>query len=161
MVSLGISAVEEVLFWLLGSLSGAGWVDVVTCGAVCLVGLVVCITLAPALDAFAFGEDAAHAYSLLSRDVRMLVLPSPNRARDLNKAYRAIVDEQSYVRGRDAVWGLTDDQAWREVPPNAPTGASERPVTTKPRPWRHGGAPGGEERSCSPPAPASPSWLSW
>ena len=63
-----------VLFWLLGSLSGAGWTDVVTCGAVCLVGLVVCIALAPALDAFAFGEDAAASLGVSVRWVRLVLL---------------------------------------------------------------------------------------
>jgi iron complex transport system permease protein len=63
-----------VLFWLLGSLSGAGWSDVLTCGAVCLVGLVICITLAPALDAFAFGEDAASSLGISVRWVRVLLL---------------------------------------------------------------------------------------
>ncbi|MET0822707.1 MAG: iron chelate uptake ABC transporter family permease subunit [Aeromicrobium sp.] len=63
-----------VLFWLLGSLSGAGWTDVVTCGSVCLVGLVVCIALAPALDAFAFGEDAASSLGISVRWVRLVLL---------------------------------------------------------------------------------------
>jgi iron complex transport system permease protein len=63
-----------VLFWLLGSLSGAGWHDVVTCGAVCLAGLVVCIALAPALDAFAFGEDAATSLGISVRWVRLVLL---------------------------------------------------------------------------------------
>jgi iron complex transport system permease protein len=63
-----------VLFWLLGSLSGAGWHDVVTCGTVCLVGLVVCIALAPALDAFAFGEDAASSLGISVRWVRLVLL---------------------------------------------------------------------------------------
>jgi len=63
-----------VLFWLLGSLSGAGWSDVVTCGTVCVVGLAVCLTLAPALDAFAFGEDAASSLGIPVRWVRLLLL---------------------------------------------------------------------------------------
>lgn len=63
-----------VLFWLLGSLSGAGWTDVVTCGMVCLAGLVVCIALAPALDAFAFGEDAAASLGISVRWVRLVLL---------------------------------------------------------------------------------------
>jgi iron complex transport system permease protein len=63
-----------VLFWLLGSLSGARWTDVVTCGTVCLVGLVICLALAPALDAFAFGEDAAASLGISVRWVRILLL---------------------------------------------------------------------------------------
>ncbi len=63
-----------VLFWLLGSLSGAGWSDVVTCGIVSLAGLVICIALAPALDAFAFGEDAAASLGISVRWVRLVLL---------------------------------------------------------------------------------------
>ena len=63
-----------VLFWLLGSLSGAGWTDVITCGIVCGVGLIVCIALAPALDAFAFGEDAAASLGISVRWVRLVLL---------------------------------------------------------------------------------------
>lgn len=48
-----------VMFWLLGSLGGADWLDVALCAAVVAVGLVVCLTHSRALDAFAFGEDAA------------------------------------------------------------------------------------------------------
>ncbi|MFI9654400.1 hypothetical protein ABGV17_06680 [Guyparkeria sp. GHLCS8-2] len=35
-------------------------------------------------------------------DVYTLITPSPERALRLNKAYRVIVDEQSYIHGRDA-----------------------------------------------------------
>ena len=48
-----------VMFWLLGSLGGADWLDVALCAAVVAVGLAVCLTHSRALDAFAFGEDAA------------------------------------------------------------------------------------------------------
>ena len=65
---------RSVLFWLLGSLSGADWRDVVTCGTVCVVGLVICIALAPALDAFAFGEDAASSLGISVRTVRLVLL---------------------------------------------------------------------------------------
>lgn len=63
-----------VLFWLLGSLAGAGWNDVLVCTAVCAVGLVICIALAPALDAFAFGEDAAASLGIPVRWVRLTLL---------------------------------------------------------------------------------------
>ena len=36
-----------------------------------------------------------------ARDVYDLIAPSPERAMLLNKAYRVIVDEQSYLFGRD------------------------------------------------------------
>jgi hypothetical protein len=39
----------------------------------------------------------------LHADIGTLLLPSPARAIDLDRAYEAIVREQSFVRGRDAV----------------------------------------------------------
>ncbi len=48
-----------VLFWLLGSLSGVRWPDVYLSVPVALTGLIVCLAHVRALDAFAFGTDAA------------------------------------------------------------------------------------------------------
>jgi hypothetical protein len=43
------------------------------------------------------------AIARLHADLSTLLLPSAERALDLNRAYRAIVDEQSFVKGRDTV----------------------------------------------------------
>ena len=48
-----------VMFWLLGSLGGVRWPDVFLAAPVALVGFAVAILHARALDAFAFGDDAA------------------------------------------------------------------------------------------------------
>ncbi|WP_420848031.1 FecCD family ABC transporter permease [Nitratireductor luteus] len=48
-----------IMFWLLGSLGGARWADTALALPVLAVGLAVCLFRARALDAFAFGEDAA------------------------------------------------------------------------------------------------------
>ncbi|RNL85352.1 FecCD family ABC transporter permease [Halostreptopolyspora alba] len=48
-----------VMFWLLGSLSGASWTDVGLCVGALVVALTVFASRASALDAFAFGDDAA------------------------------------------------------------------------------------------------------
>jgi len=54
-------------------------------------------------------------------------MPSAERALQLNKAYKAIVDEQSYQFGRDAI--LTPhDVVYREVEMDQPTGITE-PLT--------------------------------
>jgi len=37
----------------------------------------------------------------IKQDISHLILPSPKRAMELNKAYKVIVDEQSYIYGRD------------------------------------------------------------
>ncbi|MDJ0402180.1 iron chelate uptake ABC transporter family permease subunit [Rhodococcus erythropolis] len=63
-----------VMFWLLGSLGGADWLDVALCAAVVAVGLVVCLTHSRALDAFAFGEDAASALGVNVWRVRVTLL---------------------------------------------------------------------------------------
>ncbi|MDW5595547.1 iron chelate uptake ABC transporter family permease subunit [Conexibacter stalactiti] len=63
-----------VLFWLLGSLGGADWQDVALCGAVCALGLALCLSQSAALDAFAFGEDAAGALGISVARVRALLL---------------------------------------------------------------------------------------
>jgi iron complex transport system permease protein len=63
-----------VLFWLLGSLSGADWGDVALCGAVCAAGLLLCVTRSDALDAFAFGRDAAASLGVEVGRVRALLL---------------------------------------------------------------------------------------
>lgn len=59
-----------VLFWLLGSLGGADWRDVLLCGAVCGAGLLICLTQSAALDAFSFGEDAAASLGISVARVR-------------------------------------------------------------------------------------------
>ncbi|PTR28778.1 iron complex transport system permease protein [Rhodococcus sp. OK519] len=63
-----------VLFWLLGSLSGVGWTDVLLCSVVVLIGIVVCLYHAPALDAFTFGNDMAATLGISVRRVRMVLL---------------------------------------------------------------------------------------
>lgn len=63
-----------VLFWLLGSLSGASWVDVALCAGALLLALVVFALHASALDAFAFGDDAAATLGVPVARTRTLLL---------------------------------------------------------------------------------------
>ncbi|MFR9728376.1 FecCD family ABC transporter permease [Saccharopolyspora sp. MS10] len=63
-----------VLFWLLGSLSGARWNDVALAGAVCAGCLVLCQSRAAALDAFAFGQDAAASLGVRVARLRLVLL---------------------------------------------------------------------------------------
>ncbi|MFD5749335.1 FecCD family ABC transporter permease [Streptomyces sp. NPDC127033] len=63
-----------VLFWLLGSLGGAGWTDVQVCGVVLLVALAVCGGYARTLDAFAFGQDAAGHLGVSVARTRLVLL---------------------------------------------------------------------------------------
>ncbi|OBJ42803.1 iron ABC transporter permease [Mycolicibacterium mucogenicum] len=63
-----------VLFWLLGSLAGAAWSQVALCGLVCAACLAICWLHSDALDAFAFGRDAAAALGVSVRRVRAVLL---------------------------------------------------------------------------------------
>ncbi|WP_321325977.1 hypothetical protein [Thiomicrorhabdus sp.] len=64
---------------------------------------------------------------VLHTDIGHLLLPSKERALMLNKAYKVIVDEQSYIFGRDAhVRPITT--SWDIVPINEKTGVVE-PIT--------------------------------
>jgi hypothetical protein len=58
----------------------------------------------PEMTARWFNADGSvnHA-ALRGRDVYDLVAPSPQRALQLNKAYRVIVEDQDYLYGRDAI----------------------------------------------------------
>ncbi|MBE8470825.1 FecCD family ABC transporter permease [Streptomyces justiciae] len=74
MTAADAETTRGVLFWLLGSLSGAGWTDVGVCGAVLAVALVVCLSYARTLDAFAFGQDAAAALGVSVARTRLVLL---------------------------------------------------------------------------------------
>ncbi|MBG0852510.1 iron chelate uptake ABC transporter family permease subunit [Streptomyces spinoverrucosus] len=65
---------RAVLFWLLGSLSGAGWTDVWLCLAVLLLVLAVCLGHGRTLDAFAFGQDAAATLGVHVARTRLVLL---------------------------------------------------------------------------------------
>ena len=74
MTSADAETTRGVLFWLLGSLGGAGWTDVWLCLAVLAVALVVCLSYARTLDAFAFGQDAAAALGVSLARTRLVLL---------------------------------------------------------------------------------------
>ncbi|WP_236241235.1 iron ABC transporter permease [Streptomyces sp. CC228A] len=63
-----------VLFWLLGSLGGAGWTDVWLCSAVLVAALGTCLGHARTLDAFAFGQDAAATLGVDTGRARLVLL---------------------------------------------------------------------------------------
>lgn len=73
MSSADAEKTRSVLFWLLGSLSGAGWIDVAVCAAVCAIGAVICLSCTSALDAFTFGTDMASTLGVSVGRVRALL----------------------------------------------------------------------------------------
>ncbi len=75
------------------------------------------------IDAFfdPAGKPKEDMLAKLRADVAALLYPSRRRALDLDKAYRAIVEDQDYVRGRDAT-----DCTGRERPPRSGAGRADR-----------------------------------
>lgn len=67
------------------------------------------------------GKPRAAAFEALKTDLSTLMLPSAQRALALNKAYRLIVREQSFDKGRDAVLHPARN-VWKEVGQNELTG---------------------------------------
>lgn len=65
---------RSVMFWMLGSFAGVRWPEVTLSASVVVVGLVICIWHARALDAFTFGEDAARSLGIAVQRVRVVLL---------------------------------------------------------------------------------------
>ena len=61
------------MFWLLGSFGGVRWPEFQLLAVVMLIGLVVCIWYAHALDAFTFGDDAAASMGIAVGRVRIVL----------------------------------------------------------------------------------------
>ncbi|MCY9783468.1 iron chelate uptake ABC transporter family permease subunit [Nocardiopsis sp. EMB25] len=74
LTSADAETTRGVLFWLLGSLSGAGWADVALCSLVLVGVLVVCLAHTTTLDAFAFGEEAAANLGVRVGRARLVLL---------------------------------------------------------------------------------------
>ncbi|MER5515656.1 iron chelate uptake ABC transporter family permease subunit [Streptomyces sp. NPDC002763] len=74
LTSADAETTRGVLFWLLGSLTGADWNQVALCAAVLAVALVVCLGHARTLDAFAFGEEAAAGLGVHVARTRLVLL---------------------------------------------------------------------------------------
>jgi iron complex transport system permease protein len=62
-----------VLFWLLGSMSGVRWPDVYLSVPITLAGFAACLFHARALDAFAFGRDAAASLGIAVRRTQIVL----------------------------------------------------------------------------------------
>ena len=62
----------------------------------------------------------AHEVTQMQNDISHLIVPSASRALELNKAYKVIVEEQSYIYGRDAHLAPVQN-VHEEVEPGTPT----------------------------------------
>ncbi|GGQ65689.1 MULTISPECIES: FecCD family ABC transporter permease [Streptomyces] len=74
LTSADAETTRGVLFWLLGSLTGADWGQVLLCAVVLAVVLVVCLGHARTLDAFAFGDEAAAGLGVRVARTRLVLL---------------------------------------------------------------------------------------
>ncbi|MGZ0067032.1 FecCD family ABC transporter permease [Microbacterium sp. Yaish 1] len=63
-----------VMFWLLGSLEGIRWDDVVLCAVVVALGSLLCLRYASALDAFVFGDEVAASLGIHIARTRGILL---------------------------------------------------------------------------------------
>ncbi|KJE36821.1 ABC transporter permease [Thalassospira sp. HJ] len=63
-----------IMFWLLGNLSGVRWPDASLALPVTIVGLLVCLWHARALDAFTFGRDSAASLGVPVRRVYVILI---------------------------------------------------------------------------------------
>lgn len=74
LTSADAETTRGVMFWLLGSLTGADWGEVALCAAVLAVALAVCLGHARTLDAFAFGAEAAAGLGVHVARTRLVLL---------------------------------------------------------------------------------------
>ncbi|MFK4154049.1 FecCD family ABC transporter permease [Streptomyces fungicidicus] len=74
LTSADAETTRGVLFWLLGSLTGADWGQVLLCAAALGAVLAVCLAHATTLDAFAFGEEAAAGLGVHVVRARLVLL---------------------------------------------------------------------------------------
>jgi iron complex transport system permease protein len=63
-----------IMFWLLGNLSGVRWPDATQALPMAIIGLLVCLWHARALDAFTFGRDSAASLGVPVRRVYVILI---------------------------------------------------------------------------------------
>ena len=63
-----------IMFWLLGNLSGIRWPDVSMAVPAAVVGIIIILLHARALDAFSFGSDAAASLGISVRRVQIVLI---------------------------------------------------------------------------------------
>jgi hypothetical protein len=99
------------------------------------------------------GTLRPQAAAALRADISTLLLPSPSRALQLDKAYRLIVREQSYTRGRDATLQPAT-HVHQEIPAGEPaleTGVGDPlPGPREGSVGRYPGLPSGADKATRP-----------
>ncbi|AOZ68766.1 hypothetical protein LPB142_05095 [Rhodobacter xanthinilyticus] len=72
----------------------------------------------------ALAPAAAQAVGAGGAGLAALILPDAGRARALDVAYREVVREQSFTKGRDAVLAPMEGSVWRVLEEDQPTGVA-------------------------------------
>lgn len=72
--SVNAEQARGIMFWLLGNLSGVRWTDITLALPVTLIGFLVCLWHARALDAFAFGACSAAALGICVRRISIILI---------------------------------------------------------------------------------------
>lgn len=72
--SANAEAARGIMFWLLGNLSGVRWQDAWLAVPVSLIGLLVALYYARALDAFTFGAESAQSLGIPVVKVRLILI---------------------------------------------------------------------------------------
>lgn len=68
------TARDQIVFWQMGSLNAASWLQVGTIVPLCLLGIAACCVLAPRLDILSLGERAARQVGLNTTHLRFTVI---------------------------------------------------------------------------------------
>ncbi|MCD9146955.1 FecCD family ABC transporter permease [Pseudophaeobacter flagellatus] len=63
-----------IMFWLLGNLSGVRWPDVMLAAPVAIIGFLICLWFARAMDAFSFGVSSAASLGVPVRQVQIVLI---------------------------------------------------------------------------------------
>ena len=68
------------------------------------------------------GKPRAEMFERLHNDISLLMLPSKERAIALNKAYKVIVEAQSYIKGKTPLLEPLTDEVFKDIKPGQETG---------------------------------------
>ena len=68
------------------------------------------------------GQPKAKMFERLHNDISLLMMPSTERAIALNKAYKVIVDDQSFIKGKAPLLYPLTDEVFNDIKPGQKTG---------------------------------------
>lgn len=68
------------------------------------------------------GQPKAEMFERLHKDISVLMMPSKERAIALNKAYKVLVNDQSYIKGKTPLLAPLTDEVFKDIKPGQETG---------------------------------------